>query len=41
MDRPDTVVVEASGVPLFRGKWGRHGRKIAVRIEERLDKDDS
>lgn len=38
MDRPESVVVEASGVPLFRGKWGKHGRKIAVMIEENLDK---
>ncbi|HEV2188416.1 MAG TPA: flagellar motor switch protein FliM [Stellaceae bacterium] len=36
MDRPETLVVEASGVPLFRGRWGRHGRKIGVLIEERL-----
>jgi flagellar motor switch protein FliM len=36
MDRPDTLVVEASGVPLFRGRWGRHGRKIGVLIEERF-----
>ena len=37
MDRPEGVLVEAGGVPLFRGKWGKHGRKIAVRIEEHLD----
>jgi flagellar motor switch protein FliM len=36
MDRPKTLVVEASGVPLFRGRWGRHGRKIGVLIEERV-----
>jgi len=36
MDRPESLVVEASGVPLFRGRWGRHGRKIGVLIEERL-----
>jgi flagellar motor switch protein FliM len=36
MDRPETLVVEASGVPLFRGRWGRHGRKIGVLIEERF-----
>lgn len=34
MDRPDSVVIESGGVPLFRGKWGKHGEKIAVRIEE-------
>lgn len=36
MDRPETLVVEAGGVPLFRGRWGRHGRKIGILIEERL-----
>ena len=36
MDRPDTIVVEARGVPLFRGRWGRHGNKIGVIVEERL-----
>jgi flagellar motor switch protein FliM len=34
--RPDTVTVQSGGQPLFRGRWGRHGRKIAVRVEERL-----
>jgi flagellar motor switch protein FliM len=34
MERPDSVIVESSGVPLFRGRWGRHGTKIAVRIED-------
>jgi flagellar motor switch protein FliM len=37
IDRPEAVTVEAAGRPLFRGRWGRHGRRIAVRIEERLD----
>ncbi len=36
MDRPETLVVEAGGVPLFKGRWGRRGRKIGVLIEERL-----
>ena len=36
MNRPETLVVEANGVPLFRGLWGRHGRKIGVLVEERL-----
>ena len=36
MNRPESLVVEASGVPLFRGRWGRHGRKIGVLVEERL-----
>ena len=36
IDRPEHVTVEANGVPLFRGRWGKHGPKIGVRIEERL-----
>ncbi|HZU89987.1 MAG TPA: FliM/FliN family flagellar motor switch protein [Stellaceae bacterium] len=36
IERPNSVTVEASGLPLFLGRWGRNGRKIAVRIEERL-----
>ena len=36
MRRPESLVVEAGGVPLFRGRWGRHGRKIGVMVEERL-----
>jgi len=36
MDRPETLVVESGGVPLFRGRWGRYGRRIGVRIDERL-----
>ena len=37
IDRPENVTVEANGVPLFRGVWGKHGRKIGVKVEERLD----
>jgi flagellar motor switch protein FliM len=36
MDRPQSVVVHAGGVPLFRGRWGRHGSKIGVLVDERL-----
>jgi flagellar motor switch protein FliM len=36
MDRPETLVVESGGVPLFRARWGRYGRRIGVRIDERL-----
>jgi flagellar motor switch protein FliM len=36
LDQPESVTVEANGVPLFRGRWGKHGRKIGVRIDERL-----
>jgi flagellar motor switch protein FliM len=36
LDRPESVTVEANGVPLFRGHWGKHGRKIGVKIDERL-----
>jgi flagellar motor switch protein FliM len=34
--RPERVTVQSQGQPLFRGSWGRHGRKIAVRVEEIL-----
>ncbi|HJU20331.1 MAG TPA: flagellar motor switch protein FliM [Stellaceae bacterium] len=36
IERPGAVTVEANGLPLFVGRWGRNGRKLAVRIEERL-----
>jgi flagellar motor switch protein FliM len=36
IDSPGMVTVDASGVPLFRGRWGKHGRKLGVMIEERL-----
>lgn len=36
MDRPENLMVEAGGVPLFSGRWGRHGRKIGILVEERL-----
>jgi flagellar motor switch protein FliM len=36
IERPEIVTVEANGVPLFRGRWGKQGRRIAVRVEERL-----
>jgi flagellar motor switch protein FliM len=37
---PEVVTVEANGVPLFRGRWGKHGRSVGVRIEERLPAPD-
>ena len=36
MERPEVVTIEAEGQPLFRGRWGKYGRRIAVRIEDRL-----
>ena len=36
IDRPERVTVEAGGLPLFRGRWGKYGRRIAVRIDEQL-----
>jgi flagellar motor switch protein FliM len=36
MDRPQTLIVESGGIPLFRGRWGRHGRKIGILVEERI-----
>jgi len=36
MERPERLVVESCGVPLFRGRWGRHGRKVGVLVEESL-----
>jgi flagellar motor switch protein FliM len=34
LHRPESVTVKANGVPLFRGRWGKHGRKIGVKIDE-------
>jgi flagellar motor switch protein FliM len=36
IDRPQSVVIETDGLPLFRGRWGRYGRKSAVRIDEAI-----
>jgi flagellar motor switch protein FliM len=36
LNRPESVTVEVNGVPLFRGRWGKHGRKLGVKIDERL-----
>lgn len=36
MGRPETLTVESGGIPLFRGRWGRVGRKVGIKIEERL-----
>ena len=36
LDRPESVTVEVNGIPLFRGRWGKHGRKLGVNIDERL-----
>jgi flagellar motor switch protein FliM len=36
IDRPESVTVEANGTPLFRGRWGKHGRKIGIKVEESL-----
>jgi flagellar motor switch protein FliM len=36
IERPERVTVEANGFPLFRGRWGRVGRRIGVRVEQRL-----
>jgi flagellar motor switch protein FliM len=38
--RPDIVTIEGEGVPLFRGRWGRHGAKSAVRIEGPVKPDE-
>jgi flagellar motor switch protein FliM len=36
IERPDSVTVEANGFPLFRGRWGKRGRRVGVKIDERL-----
>jgi flagellar motor switch protein FliM len=40
ISRPDMVTVEGEGVSLFRGRWGRHGTKSAVRIEGQIMRDE-
>ncbi len=37
IERPQSVVIEAEGVPLFRGRWGRYGAKSAVRIDGNIN----
>ncbi|MGH6982406.1 MAG: flagellar motor switch protein FliM, partial [Stellaceae bacterium] len=41
IERPQSVVIEAEGVPLFRGRWGRFGAKSAVRIDGAVAPDES
>jgi len=36
IERPDNVTVEGHGFPLFRGRWGKLGRRIGVKIDECL-----
>jgi len=36
IDQQQCLVVEANGVPLFRGRWGQHGHKLGILVEERL-----
>jgi flagellar motor switch protein FliM len=36
IERPESITVKAEGVMLFRGRWGRHGRRVAIQIDERL-----
>ena len=37
---PDSVIeVRCGDIPMFRGKMGRKGETIAVRINERFNKD--
>ena len=40
IERPQSVVIEAEGVPLFRGRWGRFGAKSAVRIDGPIAPDE-
>ena len=40
IERPEAVTVRSHGVPLFRGGWGRHGKRLAVRVEEWLQPAD-
>jgi len=37
VELPETVTVNINNMPLFRGKWGRHRGKSAVRIESKLN----
>lgn len=37
VEMPETVTVNINNMPLFRGKWGRHRGKSAVRIETKLN----
>lgn len=40
IERPQSVVIEAEGIPLFRGRWGRFGAKSAVRIDGPVAPDE-
>lgn len=40
IERPQSVVIEAEGVPLFRGRWGRYGAKSAVRIDGAIKREE-
>lgn len=40
IERPQSVVIEAEGIPLFRGRWGRFGAKSAVRVDGPVAPDE-